>query len=273
MVPRVLTALVGIPVLLAAIWWGTPWLTILVALAAVLGIREIYRLHDSEATPLPVSLGAVWVTAFVLGGQAASDLNEFIITSLGIFIGGTFIALLWFIAVYRGRDFLPALAYLLGGPVYVGFLLSHALLLRELGGASDLGRNWLLFALLVTFATDTGAFFVGRSMGRHRMLPGISPNKTWEGALGGFILAIIAALALGSLLDLGLERWQHAAIGATVGVVSQVGDLFESKLKRISQVKDAGSIIPGHGGILDRLDSLLVSIPTVYYLVILVFEP
>jgi phosphatidate cytidylyltransferase len=161
----------------------------------------------------------------------------------------------------------------MGGPVYVGFLLAHALLLRESGGASDLGRNWLLFALLVTFATDTGAFFVGRSMGRHRMLPGISPNKTWEGALGGFILAVIAALALGSLLDLGLERWQHAAIGATVGVVSQVGDLFESKLKRISQVKDAGSIIPGHGGILDRLDSLLVSIPTVYYLVILVFEP
>jgi phosphatidate cytidylyltransferase len=273
LVPRVLTALVGIPILIAAIWWGTPWLTVLVVLAAVLGIRELYHLHHSEASPLPVSVGTLWVTAFVLGGQAASDLNGFLIISLGIFIGGAFIATLWFIAVYRGRDFLPALAYLVVGPVYVGFLLAHALMLRELEGATDLGRNWLLFALLVTFATDTGAFFVGRSIGRHQMAPIISPNKTWEGALGGFILAVIAAPVLGSLLDLGLERWQHATIGATVGVVSQVGDLFESKLKRISQVKDTGSIIPGHGGILDRLDSLLVSIPMVYYLVSLVFEP
>jgi phosphatidate cytidylyltransferase len=102
------------------------------------------------------------------------------------------------------------------------------------------------------------------------MAPGISPNKTWEGAIGGFGLAIIAALVLGPLLDLGLVRWQHAAIGATVGVVSQLGDLLESKLKRISQVKDTGSIIPGHGGILDRLDSLLLSIPAVYYLYYLV---
>ena len=273
MATRVLTALVGIPVLLAAIWWSAPWLTILVVLAAVLGIRELYRLHHSAASPLPVFLGALWVTAFILGGQVASDLNEFLITCLGIFSGGVFIAALWFIAVYQGRDFVSTLAYLLGGPVYVGFLLAHTLLLRELGGSGDLGRNLLLFALLVTFATDTGAFFVGRIIGRHRMAPGFSPNKTWEGALGGFVLAVIAGPALGLLLDLGLERWQHAAIGATVGVASQVGDLLESKLKRISQVKDAGSIIPGHGGILDRLDSLLVSIPTVYYLVALVFKP
>jgi phosphatidate cytidylyltransferase len=266
----VLTALVGIPILLAAIWWGTPWLTLLVALAAVLGIREIYRLHHSESCPLPIALGALWVIAFILGGQAASDLNAFLIISFGIFVGGAFAVILWFIAAYQGRDIFPTLAYLVAGPVYVGFLLAHALLLRGAGGDSELGRSWLLFALLVTFATDTGSFFVGRSLGRRQMAPGISPNKTWEGAIGGFGLAIIAALVLGPLLDLGLVRWQHAAIGATVGVVSQLGDLLESKLKRISQVKDTGSIIPGHGGILDRLDSLLLSIPAVYYLYYLV---
>jgi phosphatidate cytidylyltransferase len=105
------------------------------------------------------------------------------------------------------------------------------------------------------------------------MAPKISPNKTWEGAVGGFGASIIVTLALGFLLDLGILDWQLAIIGATVGVISQVGDLFESKLKRIANVKDAGSIIPGHGGLLDRLDSLVVSIPAVYYLLSTVFEP
>jgi phosphatidate cytidylyltransferase len=137
------------------------------------------------------------------------------------------------------------------------------LLLRELEHS---GRDWLLFALLVTFATDTGAFLIGRRWGQHKMCPAISPQKTWEGAAGGLVLAVLASVGLGVLLDPGLARWQQALIGATVGVVAQLGDLSESTLKRVSQVKDAGSIIPGHGGVLDRLDSLLFSIPFVFYL-------
>jgi phosphatidate cytidylyltransferase len=174
----------------------------------------------------------------------------------------------------RGGDSLVAGAYLLGGPIYIGFPLGHALLFR------DLGPDWLLFALLVTFATDTGAFFTGRSIGRHQMAPTISPSKTWEGAAGGFALATVVALILGLVgeyghtpLQLALSLWQEAIIGATVGVVSQLGDLFESKLKRLSHAKDAGSIIPGHGGILDRLDSIVTSVPVVYYLVAVVFKP
>ena len=150
----------------------------------------------------------------------------------------------------------------------MGFLLAHALTLHELGNGAELGRDWLLFALLVTFSTDSGAFFVGRALGRHQMAPNVSPSKTWEGAAGGLVLALVVALALGIGLDLSLPRWQLATIGATVGVVSQLGDLVESKLKRLSNVRDAGSLIPGHGGILDRLDSILFSIPTVYYLLL-----
>jgi phosphatidate cytidylyltransferase len=271
---RVLTALVGIPILLGAIWWGAPWLTIVVVLAALLGIRELYHLYRATDPRLPLSLGALWVAAFVLGGQAASGQVDFLLITLGIFLGGAFVVLLWLIAFYRGQNLPRVVAYLIGGPVYVGFLLAHALVLRELAGTgSDLGRNWLLFALLVTFATDSGAFFVGKSLGRRSLAPSISPNKTWEGAVGGFLFAVMASLALGQLLELGLSRWQTGLIGATVGMVSQLGDLFESKLKRISNVKEAGSVIPGHGGILDRLDSLLFSIPTVYYLVNVVFGP
>lgn len=264
-----LTTLVGIPILLAAIWWGTPWLTILLAIAAVLAVREFYHLFRAEGPSLPTLLGGLWALAFVVGAQASSDLTNFLTSSSKIFIVGAFIASLWFIAFSKGPGLIQASVYLLLGPVYVGFLLSHALLLRNIG---EIGRNWLLFALLVTFATDTGAFLIGRSVGRHKMAPVISPNKTWEGAIGGFALAVLASLALGLLLDLALARWQQALIGATVGVVSQLGDLSESTLKRVSQVKDAGSIIPGHGGILDRLDSLVFSIPSVYYLLNLVLK-
>ena len=273
MLPRVLAALVGIPILVCAIWFGAPWLAALVVLAAVLGIREFYRLLPAGAGPLSATLGVVWVLAMVLGAQAAADLRGFLLISAVIWLAGAFLALLWLIALYSGPRYMVAAMYLLVGPIYVGFLLSHSLVLRELEGPEALGRSWLLFALLVTFATDTGAYFAGRSLGRRRMAPRVSPGKTWEGAAGGFLSGVVAALALGQLLDLAIPWWQVAVIGATVGVVAQWGDLLESALKRISDVKDAGSMIPGHGGVLDRLDSVVISLPAVYYLVATVFRP
>ena len=268
-----LTTMVGIPIISAAIWWGGLWLVILVTIAAILGVREFYNLFKATDVALPTILGSLWAFAFVLGGQASSELTNFLTISAVILFGGAFVSSLWLIAFHKGSGFTQASVYLILGPVYVGFLLSHAIVLRETGAPANLGRDWLFFALLVTFATDTGAFLTGRNIGRHKMAPVLSPNKTWEGAIGGFTLAILVSLALGQLLDLGLLRWQEALIGATVGVVSQLGDLSESTLKRVSQVKDAGSIIPGHGGILDRLDSLVLSIPAVYYLISLVFKP
>jgi len=270
---RVVTTIVGIPIILAAIWWGSPWLVILVAIAVTLGVREFYHLFKATDVALPTMLGSIWALSFVVGAQTSSDLTNFLTISSGILFVGAFVSSLWLIAFHRGPSFTQASVYLILGPVYVGFLLSHAIVLRETEALANIGRDWLLFALLVTFATDTGAFLFGRSIGRHKMAPILSPNKTWEGAIGGFTLAVLVSLALGQLLDLGLLRWQEALIGATVGVVSQLGDLSESTLKRVSQVKDAGSIIPGHGGILDRLDSLVLSIPAVYYLINLVFKP
>ena len=273
MLPRVLTALVGLPVLLAAIWSGGFWLTALVLLAAALGVREFYRLTPPNVGGLSTSLGVLWVVAMVLGAEAASGPGSFLQISGVIWLAGAFAALLWLIALYSGGSYVTAGIYTLAGPAYAGFLLSHALVLREFGGLEELGRLWLLFALLVTFATDTGALLVGRTLGRRRMAPRISPAKTWEGSAGGFTVAVATAAGLGLLLDLGVALWQVLVIGATVGVVSQLGDLLESALKRLSNVKDAGSIIPGHGGILDRMDSLVISLPAVYYLAVMVFAP
>ena len=294
MLQRSLTALVGIPVLLGAIWLGAPWLTVLVVAAGVVGVWEFYRMTPANVGPLPAVLGAAWVAALLLGAQAASSRDNFLIISGGVMAAGSFAALLWFIAFYRSvgtagfRSFLAGFSYLILGPVYIGFLLAPALMLREITEAgvigfgatgleikvaTDLGRNWLLSAILVTFAVDTGAFLVGRAVGTRAMAPSISPGKTWEGSLGGFVAAVVAALALGLVFDLGIPAWQQAVIGGVVGVVAQWGDLIESKLKRVADVKDAGSIIPGHGGLLDRLDSLLLALPAVYYLLATVFVP
>ena len=273
MTQRVLTALVSIPLLVTAIWVGAPWLTLLLLWVVILGIWEFYRLSPGDGQSLPTPLGIIWVMAFVLGGQAANGPSHFLTISVVIFGCGCFLALLWLVAFFRGPGLALKTAYLIGGPIYVGFLMGHVLVLRDLGVGDSLGRDWVLFALLLTFATDTGAFFVGKAIGRHPMSLRISPNKTWEGAAGGFGLAMIAAGVVPLWLDLGLFGWQLLVSGATVGVVAQTGDLLESKLKRISGVKDASGIIPGHGGILDRLDSLLISLPAVYYLVTLVFPP
>jgi len=272
LVPRVLTALVGIPVILAAIWWGAPWLTLLVALAVALGLAEFYRLTAPGVGRLPIFLGILWAVALALiGGIAESPLGLLRASAWALLVG-VFAALLWLIALYRGGKLPLAAIYLLAGPLYLGFSLAHALALYHWGNDLAIGRGWLLFALFVTFASDTGAFFTGRAVGRHKMAPSISPGKTWEGAAGGFLLALLAALALAQALKLGLPFWQAGLIGAATAVAAQAGDLWESKLKRLSRVKDSGSIIPGHGGILDRLDSLVFAIPAVYYLVAVVFK-
>ena len=273
MLPRVLTASVGIPILVVAIWWGAPWLTVLVLLLAIRGILELYRMVPPNAGPLPAVLGAFWVAALVLGAQAASGLTSFLFISASVWSIGAFLALLWFIALYTGGRYPIAGIYLLAGPIYVGFLLAHSLVLREVEGGGEIGRSWLLFAVLTTFATDTGAFYTGRRWGRRPMAPAISPGKTWEGAAGGLVCAVVASLVLNAFLDLGIPGWQVVVIGATVGVLAQCGDLLESKLKRISGVMDSSSIIPGHGGVLDRLDSIVISLPAVYYLVATVFRP
>jgi len=127
------------------------------------------------------------------------------------------------------------------------------------------GRDWVLLALFATFAVDTTAYFIGRAWGRHKMAPTISPGKTWEGAVGGLVGAIVAVIALALLLDIDISYSEMVILGFLIAVFAQLGDLAESKLKRSMGVKEAGNLIPGHGGILDRLDSIVFTGVVVYY--------
>ena len=159
----------------------------------------------------------------------------------------------------------PVLWYgtlVVGGVAYV-VLPFAALILMRLG---DTGLQWTVLAFLVTFATDTTAYAVGRAAGRRKLAPSISPGKTWEGAVGGLFGAAAAAVALVALLD-GIEDRVLPAVvlGLAIGILAQAGDLLESKVKRMADAKDSGRLIPGHGGLLDRLDSLVPVFPLVYY--------
>ena len=332
---RVLTALVGVPVILAAIWFGPPWLTIVAAAAAVIGVWEAYRLYPpagstcagSLPTALPILLGGAWALALVLAGELAARPGDFARAAAGICAAGGIIAGLWLIAAWHGRRPALAAAWLLAPPVYIGGALACAVALRGLIGANirltsdgaaetaglppppgveengagepletlpeiateisgvwllpdiagtgfaqsvansaGYGSWWLLLGILTVYAADTGAYAVGRFIGRHPLAPGISPGKTWEGAAGGMAGAVVAAIALGILFPLQLEIWQLAVIGVILGIVSPAGDLLESKIKRLADVKDSGRLFPGHGGMLDRLDSLLPSLILLYIL-------
>lgn len=143
--------------------------------------------------------------------------------------------------------------------VYIGVLLGHLTLLRQLHN----GAWWVLSALVITWAYDTGAYFAGRFFGAHSFMPHVSPKKTIEGVVGGLVLAGLAALVLVPTVD--VPAYDALALGVFMGAVAQVGDLIESMVKRQVGVKDSGMIVPGHGGLLDRIDSLLLTGVLMYY--------
>lgn len=169
----------------------------------------------------------------------------------------------------RGTEAMASVAFTLLGALYVGLLFGHMVLLREvareiLGAPYAVGAVLLAVPLVLTWLNDTVAYFAGRRWGRHRLLARVSPGKSWEGA----IVALAAAAAAGALLLPSLDlfdAWHGLAAGALVGVVAPLGDLVESAFKRDAGVKDSSGLVPGHGGILDRFDSALFSVPAFYY--------
>lgn len=160
-------------------------------------------------------------------------------------------------------------AWMLGGALYIGWLLSYLIALRLEPGTvafPNAGRDFVFLALFTTFGSDTAAYFVGKAIGRHKLAPQISPGKTWEGAIAGVFGAIIVTLlfTFNSPWQLPLSWWQAILLGLAISVFGQLGDLVESLLKRNCGVKDSGTLMPGHGGLLDRMDSVVFAGVVVY---------
>lgn len=256
---RTLSALGGIPVLFAIVWWGKPWLfTLLVAVIALLAATEFYRMAARSSRKPLVSFGLLWILLLILSPRSEDFPSISLLVTTAVVLPP-----IWL--VFRSpRSLISNWAWTLAAILYVGWMLSRMVALRDVAD----GREWVIFALFATFAADTSAFFVGRAVGSHLLAPAISPGKTWEGAIAGLLGAVAASLLLASLLDLPLGWGQKAGLGCIIGVLALVGDLAESWLKRRGGVKDSGRLIPGHGGILDRVDSLVLTGAVMYYYVI-----
>jgi phosphatidate cytidylyltransferase len=261
--PRLVVILLGVPCLFVITWRGGLFFLLLVDLIIVLGMREFYALMGAKGYRPYRALGtfcALALSWYVFRGGAAVSL--IITASLLAIMAGE----LW------RKDPSGAVGHIavtVWGVMYVGWLGSHLVMLRALpqvvGAPEDIGARLVLFVAAVTWAGDTLAYVVGIAWGRHRLAPRISPHKSIEGAVGG----VVGAAGVGTLCALTFADFVTPTTGATLGVVAavcgMVGDLVESLLKRDVGLKDTADLIPGHGGILDRFDSLLFTAPVLYY--------
>lgn len=276
---RTLSALVIVLVAVAAIAAGGLGIGILVLVLAALAGREVERLLAAAGrSPVP---GGVVVGALVLAGtaavQAIAASRLLIRSTAGLELAGridgidrlALVGVLAFVAAgaaFARRE--PASGFsvwsvTLFGAVYVGLLGTVASLTTVAAGPTSdsiwAERLWIVVLLAGVWAFDTGAYLVGRAVGRRRFLPWISPKKTFEGVLGGLVVATVAVAAV--LVLGGQPWWEGLVLGPVLGAAAQAGDLAESLLKRAAGAKDSGSLLPGHGGILDRVDSILFAAP------------
>jgi phosphatidate cytidylyltransferase len=268
LVVRVLTAAVLLPLVLRLLWLGGLPFALLVSAAAALAAWEVNELpaqggHAGQGAAAREGVrGAVIASvaaAFLLPLTEGLDVHGF--TARGILTALVMVALTDALLFEPDLPRAPqrvGLAVL--GAVYPGLLLGTVVRLRQLPD----GFAWLILTLTVTWLNDTGAYFAGRAYGRRKLYPRISPSKTWEGAFGGLLASIGGALAVKSLGWLSqLPWWASVVVGAGAGVLGPLGDLGESMLKRAYGAKDSSRLLPGHGGLLDRIDALLFTGPFV----------
>ncbi len=255
---RILTSIVLVPLLIVAIWFGEPWFSILMAAIAGVAGWEFYRM-ESKAKVRPLTyFGVFWIVLLI--GIPHCTYTAALPTLISSAI---IISLLWLLFRQPRDQAFTSWSWTIAGVFYVGWMLSYWIRLRDL----EIGKELVFLAMFTTFINDTGAFFIGRTWGKHKMAPSISSGKTWEGAIGGLLCSVAASLVIALIFNLPYSYWQIALAGFIISVFAQLGDLVESLLKRNTGVKDAGKLVPGHGGMLDRFDSLIFTGVIVYYLV------
>jgi phosphatidate cytidylyltransferase len=287
----VVSGVILIALVLAAIFLKGVLLMALVALAAGLAAHELYtiarRAGYNPWYPAGMALALLLALRGYLGGGEIlsgvvytgppSGVELLVVAGVFLFTLARQVALTPNVSAaadgsttaMQARGGWADVGITLGGALYTGGLLGYAPLLAALPEGADQagGTAWLLLVLVGTAACDTGAYFVGSLMGRRKLIPHISPAKTWEGLAGGVLGAVVAAVALSGLLKLSILA--AALLGLALCAAAVAGDLAESLIKRAAGVKDSGSLIPGHGGVLDRIDSTLFVLVTVYWFVIL----
>ncbi len=295
---RVLVALVGIPVSIGIIYLGGFVFFFVVVLLSNLALWEFYSLPTTSNIKPDSTLGLVFSTLvqtlFYLLLQSEIKVDAFDVTVLLLLTLAIIPSILVFIQVFTKKSH-PSLtsSFTLAGIFWIGFSFCSLLavrflpeffnLLRSFGDASQphylfgikytIDDIWSFKFFLVTLGTiwicDSFAFFIGKEYGKHKLAPTISPKKTWEGAIAGYFGAILGFFGLSTLFNLELSLVFQFLFASIVGVIGQIGDLAESRIKREFNVKDSSKLLPGHGGILDRFDSILFVFPTIVFALVL----
>lgn len=251
---RVLSAVVLAPPVLAAVWYGGRVFEGLMLLVAALSLWEWVRLIAPQARPLAWAMAVLF--ALAIGGWAivhggASAVPVALVLSVAVAVLAPWISL--GPALHYRR---PAL-WLAFGLLYLGLAAAALVYLRVETG--EAGRGLFLFLLLAVWATDIGAYAAGRTIGGPKLMPRVSPKKTWAGLIGGVLAAALVGWMVATWVLHAAAPGLVALVAAVLAVVGQAGDLLESFIKRRSQVKDSGTLIPGHGGLLDRIDGLVAA--------------
>jgi len=268
---RIITGLVfAVIVVVLIILGGIPFVTA-ASIIAVLACIEFYRIVKSQSVQPLSWLGIVFSVLLIVNAYVQQyHLSflpyppDFILPLLLSLM--TLIPLMWLLfRPNKGNAFINW-GWTIAGILYTGWLLSFYILIRQM----ENGMGWIFLVVSCTALCDVGAYAVGSNLGKHAMASSVSPGKTWEGAAGGLATSIIVAVILAIAFKLPLYYWQMVAAGLIIGVLAQIGDLVESLLKRNMRTKDAGNLLPGHGGMLDRIDSHLLVAPVAYYLIVLV---
>ncbi len=258
---RVLAAVVFLPIFYVLVHDLGPIAFLgLVTISGMLAVGEFYRLHLAQAPwPWWSGLGVVATGLFLISAQWPTFLAD-----RTVLLGTVGVALCMPLLSGKPlRDSLTDGMVLVMGVLYIGLSLSYLLLIRALPD----GALLIFFVVLVTWAADTGAYIAGKSMGRHPLAPVVSPKKTYEGLAGGLALACLAAVSARAWFLPSFSLVDCLMLGVILTLAGLIGDLAESAMKRSTGFKDSGALIPGHGGMLDRLDSLLFTGPAFYYYV------
>lgn len=281
---RLSVAAVGIPAVMAALYVGRWMLGPLLAVFCAGAALELYRMAEKRGVRplrLPGAVGAVLLVLIATVYPSATDAGPFLWTATTLLVLAVALAVIW----ARGIDGQPlmVLSVTVMGAVLPAGALTHVLFLRHMPVAQDpaveagpalVGLGLVLYPLAITWMTDSAAYFAGKRWGRRKLMPSVSPGKSREGAIAGLIGGTLAGLLMGLAFDGWLGIPLHPLLAAVGGLalatISQAGDLAESAWKREAGVKDSGAFFPGHGGILDRMDSLLFTIPAGYWWLALV---
>jgi len=260
MIPRLLSALILLPVFLLIVVKAPAYLfNVLVVVFSARALWELTRMLEESGRPVMRGVGVAAGMAVTASFGASRMLAPLLLPALVLTLAiGVIVA----VPVFQGRPAVEPAAHTLLAVLYVGWLLGYGILLHH---TSSHGDELVLFVVGVTWIGETAAYVVGSTLGRHPLAPIVSPKKTVEGAVAQVVVSVATAGALGAWLLPACALGGLVAAGGVLGVVGQVGDLAESVIKRTVGIKDAATIIPGHGGVLDRIDSLLFNLPAFYY--------